>query len=335
MKQKQYCNYCGAKLDSGFIEGKERQVCRACGQIYYENPLPVACIILPNEKRELLLVRRANEPARDMWCFPIGFAEYGESIEDAALRELKEEAGVDGKVLQIVDVCSEKTEPYGELVIVTFEAEKIGGVESAGDDACDCAYFPVMNLPKLAFGSQDQALRKFMELKRDTWNISDSFERFVKGTVESGSFAASNLLSDELIGVIESNARQIIDLWIHDISTNPSTRGYQGFDPAELFDRAIIIIGQLNLWLKGGKPESEIKKFYFELGKRRRQDNILIDELMSSLSLLKKHIFRFTSSAGIWYRPVDIYRVFELGERLVYFFDKATHYTLLGYTESG
>jgi len=56
-----------------------------------------------------------------------------------------------------------------------------------------------------------------------------------------------------------------------------------------------------------------------------------LDELISAISLLKKHIFRFTSSMGVWSRPVEIYRVLELGERLVYFFDRATYYAVAGY----
>jgi hypothetical protein len=49
------------------------------------------------------------------------------------------------------------------------------------------------------------------------------------------------------------------------------------------------------------------------------------------LSLLKKHIFHFATSTGVWSRAVDMYRVFELGERLVYFFDRAAYYAVTGY----
>ena len=135
MKAKSFCNFCGKELVTDLLEGRERLVCDNCKEIHYENPLPVAAVVLVNHDREILLVKRAKEPSKDMWCFPIGFAEMGESIEDAALRELKEETGVDGKIVQLVDVCSETNEFYGELLIVTFEAEKTGGQEKAGDDA--------------------------------------------------------------------------------------------------------------------------------------------------------------------------------------------------------
>jgi len=333
MKTKIFCSFCAGRLESEFLEGKERQVCRKCNQVYYENPLPAVSVILPNDNRELLLVRRAREPSKNMWCLPVGFAESGESIQDAALRELKEEAGIDGKIIQIVDVCSDRTDIYGDLLIVTFEVEKVRGTETAGDDASDCGYFPVANLPKLAFNSQEQAFRKFVNLKKDAWEMNDSFQKLVEETDAGGPSGGERLLSDELIDVIEGAALQIVGLWISDISTNPSTRGYHGLGEQKLASNALYIIGQLGTWLKGGKSESDLKQFYLELGRQRKKEAIAVEEIASSLSILKKHIFRFTSTTDVWHKPVDMYRVLELGERLIYFFDRAVYYTLAGYSE--
>ncbi len=331
MKKKIFCNFCAGPLEIELLEGKERQVCRNCSQVYYENPLPAVSVILSNDRRELLLVRRAREPSKNMWCFPVGFAESGEAVEDAALRELKEETGVDGKIVQMVDVCSDRTDLYGDLLIVTFEAEKIGGKEVAGDDASAFGYFPVANLPKLAFDSQRQALLKFVELKRDVWEMSDSFQKLVEEAITGEPSIGERLLSDELINAIESAASQIVSLWISDISTNPSTKGYHEQDQEELSSKALYIIDQLGSWLKGGKSEGELKQFYLDLGMQRKRERIEVEEVTSSLSILKKHIFRYTSMAGVWHRPVDLYRVLELGERLVYFFDRAAYYTLMGF----
>lgn len=330
MKPKVFCIHCGDRLEEQFLEGKIRQVCTGCRQISYENPLPVVSVMVPNDRREILLVKREREPSKNMWCFPIGFAESGESIQEAALRELKEEAGIEGKIVQIVDVGSEENEMYGELLIVTFEAEKIGGVETAGDDACDVGYFPATNLPKLAFSSQERALGKFIELKRDIWSMRDSFELFVETTM-SDTQPGKGLLSDALVDLIERNASTIAELWISDISSNPSTRAYHNFPKKELASRAQAIFGQLRGWLNAAKTEGELKAFYVELGGRRRQENVSLEDLISSLSLLKKHIFHFATSMGVWSRAVDMYRVFELGERLVYFFDRAAYYAVTGY----
>ena len=331
MKKKIFCNFCGKRLGVDLLDEKERQVCESCKEVYYENPLPVASVILSNRDRKTLLVKRAKEPFRDMWCFPIGFAETGESIEDAALRELKEEAGIKGRIVQLVDVSSHMNPLYGELLIITFEAEKVSGTETAGDDASECRYFPIMNLPKLAFDSQEKAIQKYIELKKDLWNIHDSADTFVEATIKGEKSYTKNLLSDELIRVARENAKKIIDLWLDDITTNPSTKSYHGLDRKDLFERASFIVDRFELWLKGEKTEEELKDFYFELAEKRKEDKVLLEDLISSLSLLKKHIWMFTYSFGIWEKAVDIYRMFELGERLVYFFDRATHYTVVGY----
>ena len=83
--------------------------------------------------------------------------------------------------------------------IVTFEAEKVSGIETAGDDASECRYFPIMNLPKLAFDSQEKAIQKYIELKKDLWNIHDSVDTFVEATFKGRTPYTKNLLSDELI----------------------------------------------------------------------------------------------------------------------------------------
>ncbi len=161
-EKKKYCNFCAGELEERQVEGMLRQVCPACGHIYYENPLPVVSVIIANEKGELLLVKRAMEPAKDTWCFPIGFLECGESVEDAALRELKEEAGIEGRIVRLFDVSSDATGTYGEVVVTTYLAEKVGGTEAAGDDACDIGYFAPERLPELAFPSQRRAAALYL-----------------------------------------------------------------------------------------------------------------------------------------------------------------------------
>jgi len=184
MKRKLFCNYCRGSLKTGVHEGRERQICEDCGHVYYENPLPAVSVIVADANHELLLVKRAREPAEGMWCFPIGFAESGEGVEEAAMRELKEEAGIEGRVIQILDAFCESNDIYGEVLVVSYEALRTGGKEMAGDDAVDCAYFPLENLPELAFSSQKRALRKFIDLKRESWSIADEIYTKVQGTLD-------------------------------------------------------------------------------------------------------------------------------------------------------
>ena len=71
-----------------------------------------------------------------------------------------------------------------------------------------------MNLPKLAFDSQEKAIQKYIELKKDLWNIHDSVDTFVEGTIKGKTSNTKNLLSDELIRVVRENSKKIIDLWL-------------------------------------------------------------------------------------------------------------------------
>ncbi len=100
----------------------------------------------------MVLVRRANEPFAGYYALPGGIVEYGEKVEDAVIREVKEETGIEGKVFKLVGVYSEpERDPRGHYVSVCFVVLPEGGELKAGDDARDVAVFPLNRLPRLAF----------------------------------------------------------------------------------------------------------------------------------------------------------------------------------------
>jgi ADP-ribose pyrophosphatase YjhB (NUDIX family) len=154
-----FCAACGHRVETRDLDGYPRQICPACNRIHYRNPLPVAAALVRSAAGEILLVRRAKRPHQGAWCLPMGFAEIGETIDQAAQRELKEEAGIDARILHLVDAHSTLSDYYGDLLIVTFAMEKTGGIEVAGDDADDVRYFPVDDHPPLAFTANERALR--------------------------------------------------------------------------------------------------------------------------------------------------------------------------------
>lgn len=88
-----YCPACGAKQ---FAERNEKaKVCRSCGFVYYFNPSAAVACFIKNKAGELLLVRRAKEPAKGTLDLPGGFVDMHESAEDAVHREVKEETGLE------------------------------------------------------------------------------------------------------------------------------------------------------------------------------------------------------------------------------------------------
>jgi 8-oxo-dGTP diphosphatase len=102
---------------------------------------------------EVLLVRRKNEPFRGMWCIPGGFVDPDEKILDAALRELQEETAVeDVKVIKFDVYGDPGRDPRGRTVTVVYVArlnEK--PATRAGDDAAECGWFQLNDLPPMAF----------------------------------------------------------------------------------------------------------------------------------------------------------------------------------------
>lgn len=88
-----YCPKCGAKT---FVERNEKaKQCTTCGFVYYFNPSSAVACFIRNAAGEILLVRRAKDPAKGTLDLPGGFVDMHESAEEAAHREVKEETGLD------------------------------------------------------------------------------------------------------------------------------------------------------------------------------------------------------------------------------------------------
>lgn len=158
-----FCEACAAPLQVRFVDGRDRPVCEKCGKIRYMNPIPVVAAVVV-EREHILLVRRAVEPHRGAWCLPMGFAEVGERVEDGALRELEEEAGLRGTSPVLLDVFSSHSDLYGDLVIMTWWIPTWMGSVRAGDDAAEARFFPLSDLPPLPFESNRRSLVRWRSL---------------------------------------------------------------------------------------------------------------------------------------------------------------------------
>jgi ADP-ribose pyrophosphatase YjhB (NUDIX family) len=316
------------KMDGGAL----REYCADCDVLFYENPLPVVSTILVQD-RQVLLVKRKNRPYRGKWCLPSGFAESGESIVEAALRELEEETGIQGKIVQLQDVDSCVNYFYGDLLFLSFEVEQTGGFPKAGDDAAEVRFFPIKKIPTLAFPSNSKAMQTFVAGKREYWAIVDSFTLAAGQGDEPLVGGQENLLSDNLIELIEEHSDCIADLWMDDVRINKSTPTYHVFDQQLLYHRVFLKLSHFGNWLRGSYHGLDIVTYYMNLGRKRRKEGFGLSEVISGLSLLKKHIYEFALSHGMWSKTIDIYMLLELERRVSLFFDKATYYVALGYEE--
>ena len=100
---------------------------------------------------KIVLIRRGNPPYQDHFALPGGFVEVGETVETAAVREAKEETGLDVKLLKLLGVYSDPLrDPRGHTVSVCFLARGSGNLK-AGSDAKDTGLFGIDEIPELAF----------------------------------------------------------------------------------------------------------------------------------------------------------------------------------------
>jgi len=101
---------------------------------------------------KLLAVVRGRDPFRGLPALPGGFVELGEPTEAAIVRELKEETGVDARVVRLVGVYSDpRRDPRGHVISVVYELARVDGEPAAGSDAADVRLLDPDALPEMAF----------------------------------------------------------------------------------------------------------------------------------------------------------------------------------------
>ena len=158
---KTYCCYCGKSLTYHLEDGVKRLYCSDCRAFHYENPLPAYAVVALTEKKNgVLLIKRGVEPAAGMWALPGGFMEVGETLEEGAARELKEETGLDAKDISLLALHEHMSDIYGQVIILGYLAEGISGKLKAGADAKDAKWFALDELPLLAFESHRELIDK-------------------------------------------------------------------------------------------------------------------------------------------------------------------------------
>lgn len=154
----QYCPRCAAPLESAFRAGRQRPTCPRCGFIYFADP-KVAVAVVIERAGKLLLGRRVNTPGQGKWSLPAGYVDRGEVVEAAAAREAREELGVDVAIQRLIGLYSSAGDP---VILAVYAAAILAGEPAAADDLDALGYFPLDNLPELAFPRDREILADWM-----------------------------------------------------------------------------------------------------------------------------------------------------------------------------
>ena len=103
---------------------------------YHKKPSLTVDIFIFNDKKEFILIKRKYNPYKDCWAFPGGFVDYGETTEDAAVREAKEETSIDVDLQNQFKVYSNPLrDPRGHTITVVYLAKGNMNDMKADDDA--------------------------------------------------------------------------------------------------------------------------------------------------------------------------------------------------------
>lgn len=154
-----FCPRCGTPL-----EGAPAATCPQDGYRWFPDPkVAVGVLVTDGERDELLLVRRNHEPALGAWAFPSGFVDAGEVLEEAAAREVLEEANVEVAVDALLGAWSDAGNP---IVFLAYAGRVLAGTPSPGDEASEVAWFAPDALPPLAFAHDDEVVAAWKAWKR-------------------------------------------------------------------------------------------------------------------------------------------------------------------------
>lgn len=130
----------------------------------FKNPIPTVDIIIELEGKGIILIKRKNPPHG--WAIPGGFVDYGESLEDAAKREAKEETSLDVELIKQFHTYSDPKRDKRFHTISTVYIAKAKGEPRAADDAAEVGIFNVDNLPEPIVFDHKEILRDYFSKRR-------------------------------------------------------------------------------------------------------------------------------------------------------------------------
>ncbi|MBF0528737.1 MAG: NUDIX domain-containing protein [Deltaproteobacteria bacterium] len=158
-----YCPRCAGRFEPAMADvlGFPPLCCSQCGLVYYLDP-KLACAGLLAQDGRVLLVKRAWPPQKGKWCLPGGFVNRGEIVEQAAVREVREETGLIVQPRRLIGLYSYEADP---VIVAIYEMSISGGTLNANAESSEVRWFAPSEFPiaDLAFKSASDALNDWLK----------------------------------------------------------------------------------------------------------------------------------------------------------------------------
>jgi 8-oxo-dGTP diphosphatase len=175
-RELKWCPHCGSALIDRPAFGRIRQFCPVCMMVVFREH-KVAAGIIVGRGNGVLLTRRRRGPRKGLWTFPGGFVDYDEDPVTAAVRECREETGLEVRVAGLLDVISGREHAKGADIVIVYTGHIVGGALRAGDDADKAAFFSLDRLPELAFSSTRRAVERYARVQQLVGQAADGTSR--------------------------------------------------------------------------------------------------------------------------------------------------------------
>lgn len=158
-----HCPRCGAELAlrRHVRHDPPRLTCAACAFVFYVDPKIASGVIATVGDGRIVLGRRGIPPRIGSWGFPSGYVDRGERVDDAAVREAREEVRAVVELDRLVGIYSYTGRP---VIVVVYAGRVVGGEVAAGEETTEVGLFHPGDIPwdELAFPSTRDALREFL-----------------------------------------------------------------------------------------------------------------------------------------------------------------------------
>jgi 8-oxo-dGTP diphosphatase len=160
-----YCPLCATPLVEKDIYHALRSACPACNFIHFLDPKLVIVVVVEYEGK-LLLGLRNIDPGKGLWSFVSGYVDRGEKVEEAAVREVKEETNLDVQLDKLLGIYSQNGNPH---VVIGYLASVVNNDISAmagqPDEVSELAFFTCEEMPDLAFPMDKLILHDWFDIR--------------------------------------------------------------------------------------------------------------------------------------------------------------------------